>query len=48
MTIYYLRTGGIHKIPPEKESEIIKFYKLFKNRQGMWQNGRGDIYAWED
>lgn len=47
MTIYYLKTGFIHHIPKDREREVIKFYKLFKDH-GFWRNKRYTIVGWED
>lgn len=47
MTIIYLKTGYIHKIPKGKEKQYIRYYKLYKYLGG-WKNKHGTIYAWEE
>lgn len=47
-TLYNLKLGSFHKLNEAEFKESCKFYKLFKNSNGQWQNGRGDIFIWKN
>ena len=47
-TLYYMKLGSFHKLDEAEFQESCKFYRLFKNSNGQWQNGRGDIFIWKN
>lgn len=47
-TLYNMKLGSFHKLNEAEFQETCRFYKLFQNSHGQWQNGRGDIYVWKN
>ena len=47
-TLYNVKLGSFHKRNEAEFQKSCKFYRLFKTGKGQWQNGRGDIYVWEN
>ena len=45
-TLYNMRLGRFHTLTDAEADEAKAFYHLFRY-QGLWRNGRGDIYLWE-
>lgn len=44
----YLAFGyhNIHDYTEQQFDKVKKFYKLFQVKDNLWQNKRGDIFAW--
>ena len=45
-TLYNMKLGSFHTLTDDEANEAKAFYHLFRY-QGLWRNGRGDIYLWE-
>ena len=47
-TLYYMKLGSFCKLNEPAFQHACRFYKLFKNSNGQWQNSRGNIFVWKD
>lgn len=47
-TLYNIKLDSFTPLTEVEFEETCRFYKLFKNSEGQWQNGRGDMFVWKE